>query len=111
MATADNNIAAQSTQDDGHAVIRSQADQLVQCIQQMRQEQGIADSEPISIYVTNTQTVRSAVKQFHDYLKQATNAEDIVQVNIDGGVPMPDTIPQAEFHVGDETVTIAISRS
>jgi len=109
MATANNNTAVQGN--NGNDVIRSQADKLVQCIQQMRQEQGIAESEPISIYVTNTQTVRSAIKQFHDYMKEATNAEDIVQVNVDGGVPMPDTLPQAEFHVGDETVTIAISRS
>ncbi len=37
MATANNNTAVQGN--NGNDVIRSQADKLVQCIQQMRQEQ------------------------------------------------------------------------
>jgi len=32
-------------------------------------------------------------------------------VNIDAGNPMPEDLPQTELHVGDQTITIAISES
>jgi len=36
---------------------------------------------------------------------------DLVQVNDDAGNPMPEKLPQSEYHIGDQAVTIAIGKS
>jgi len=61
----------------------------VQAIQQLRSEQGIAETEEIAIYVTNTQVVRSLLKQYSEQIEAQTHTADLVQVNVDGGIPMP----------------------
>jgi len=91
--------------------MKDYADKLVRCIQQLRQEQGIADQQPISTYMTNTEVVRSVLKQYRPYIEEQTNTADLVQVNPDAGNPLPQDLPQAELHVGDQTITIAISES
>ena len=97
--------------DDGAANMESQAQQLVQAIQQLRSEQGIAETEEIAIYVTNTQVVRSLLKQYSEQIEAQTHTADLVQVNVDGGIPMPEVIAHADFEIGGETVTIGISRA
>ncbi len=89
--------------------MKGYADKLVKSIQQLRSAQGIADSQPISIYLTNTEIVRSLLKQYRSYIEEQTNTSDLVQVNDDAGIPMPDQLPHTEYQIGDQTVTIAIS--
>jgi len=91
--------------------VKGYADKIVRSIQQLRQEQGIANEQPIATYVTNTEVVRSVLKQYQDYIEEQTNTADLVQVNVDAGNPMPEELPQTELHVGDQTITIAISES
>ncbi|MDQ3248721.1 MAG: DUF5915 domain-containing protein, partial [Chloroflexota bacterium] len=59
--------------DDGATNMESQAQQLVQAIQQLRSEQGIAETEEIAIYVTNTQVVRSLLKQYSEQIEAQTH--------------------------------------
>ena len=91
--------------------VKGYADKLVLRIQQLRKEQGIADEQPISVYVINTEVVRSVLKQYRAYIEEQTNTADLVQVNVDAGNPLPEELPQTELHVGDQTITIAISES
>lgn len=91
--------------------LQGYVDQLVGYIQQLRQKQGIAENEPISTYLTNTEIVRSILKQYREYIEEKTNTADLVQVNVDAGNPMPENLPHTEFHIGDQIVTIAISES
>jgi len=100
-----------NTQSQAEANQKGYADELVQHIQTLRREQGLADSQPIEIYVTNTEIVRSLMKQYRDYIEEKTNAIDVVQVNDDAGQPMPETLPQTEYHIGDQAVSIAINES
>jgi len=51
------------------------------------------------------------MKQYRDYIEEQTNTSDLVQVNNDAGNPMPEQLPQTEYQIGDQTVTIAISES
>jgi hypothetical protein len=105
MASQNNTPAATN------ATIQGYADELVRCIQQLRREQGIAEHKPIATYVTDTAIVRSLLKQYRAYVEEKTNTAALVEVNDDAGNPMPEQLPQAEFHIGDQTVTIAISES
>lgn len=102
---------SKNTQSQAEADLKGYADKLVQHIQELRHNQGIADSQPIETYVTNTEIVRSLMKQYRDYIEEQTNTSDLVQVNDDAGNPMPETLPQTEYHIGDQAVTIAISES
>jgi len=104
--------SANSTNQASPAInLQGYADTIVKRIQQLRQEQGIADTQPISTYVTNTEVVRSVLKQYRSYIEEQTHTSDLVQVNPDAGNPMPEDLPHTEFHVGDQTITIAISES
>ncbi|MCX6048831.1 MAG: DUF5915 domain-containing protein [Chloroflexi bacterium] len=102
---------ARNTASEAEANLKGYADELVQHIQTLRREQGIADGQPIEAYVTNTEIVRSLMKQYRSYIEEKTNIVDLVQVNDDAGNPMPEQLPQTEYNVGDQAVTIAISES
>jgi len=103
--------ATKNTQSQAKVDLKGYADGLVQHIQQLRHDQGIADSQPIEVYVTNTEIVRSLMKQYRSYIEEKTNTSDLVQVNDDAGNPMPEKLAQSEYHIGDQAVTIAISES
>ncbi len=107
MTTENKNSPA----DKAEAVLKGYVEQLVDCIQQLRREQNIADTEQIEAYITDTQVVRSMMKQYRPYIEQQTNAADLVQVNDDAGNPMPEALPQTEFHIGDQEVSIAIKKA
>ena len=96
---------------DAEAALKAYADQLVSCIQQLRRDQHIADAEPISVYVTNTEAIRSLLKQFRSYVEEQTNTVDLVAVNNDAGNPMPENLPKTEFDIGDQEVSIAIEKA
>ncbi len=102
---------SKNTQSQAAIDLKGYADSLVQHIQQLRREQGIADSQPIETYVTNVEVVRSLMKQYRSYIEEKTNTADLVQVNDDAGNPMPEQLPHSEYHIGDQAVTIAISAS
>ncbi len=88
------------------------AELLIDHIKQLRQEQNIADEQEISIYVTDVPLVHSTLSTLGDRVKRATNAVDIVQVNIQAGNPMPENLPQREIHVfSKEPVTVAIDEA
>jgi hypothetical protein len=99
---------SKNAQSPANVNLKGYADDLVHCIQQLRRDQGIADSQPISTYVTDTEIVRSLLKQYRSYIEEQTNTADLVEVNDDAGIPMPERLPQTEYHIGDQTVTIAI---
>lgn len=88
------------------------ADILIKTVKELRVEAGIADDEPISLYVPNAQLIRSTLTEKGDYIREQINAADIVQVNIKAGIPMPAHIPQIELHNLDESpTTIGIATS
>jgi len=60
--------ATKNTQSQAEVDLKGYADGLVQHIQQLRRDQGIADSQPIETYVTNTEIVRSLMKQYRSYI-------------------------------------------
>lgn len=88
------------------------AELLIDHVEQLRQEQNIANDEEISIYVTDVPLVHSMLSEYGDRVEKATNAIDIVQVNIQAGNPMPDNLPHHEIGVfSKEPVTVAIERA
>ena len=94
--------------DNAEALLKGYADQLVSAIQQLRRDQKIADSAPISAYVTNTEAIRSLLKQYRSYVEEQANTVDLVQVNDDAGNPMPENLTKTTFDIGDQEVSVAI---
>lgn len=87
------------------------AELLIDHVQQLRQEQNIADNEEISIYITDVPLVHSTISEYGNRLEQATNATDIVQVNLQAGNPMPEHLPHHEIGLfSQEPVRVAIDR-
>lgn len=85
------------------------AELLIDHVKQLRQEQNIADDEKISIYVTDVPLVHSTLSKLSSRIESATNAADIVQVNLQAGNPMPKDLPQHQIHVfSEEPVIVAI---
>src|SRR5687768_1780345 len=90
--------------------VKECADILVQSVNQIRKYNDILESQDISIYVIDAPIVHSAVVQYGKHIKERTNAHSIVQVNIDGGTPMPEALPQIEVTIGDGPVVIAVDQ-
>lgn len=106
MTTLNKNQPASTAE----ALLKQYADDLIRYIQELRHEQGFADSDPISMYVTNTEVIRSLMKQYRSYIEEQTNTSDLVQVNIDAGNPMPESLAKKEFDIGDQEVMIGIDK-
>jgi hypothetical protein len=75
----------------------------------LRADSDIAGDQQIALYVMATPLVRGILKQHEDYIKNATNTIDIVQVDDEAGQPMPETIPHKEVYLGEEPVVIGAS--
>lgn len=99
-----------SPADNAEAALKEYADQIVGAIQQLRRDQKIADTEPISVYVTDAEVVRSLLKQYRSYIEEKTNTVDLVEVNLDAGNPMPENLTKADFEIGDQEVSVAIEK-
>lgn len=91
--------------------LKQYADTLLGYIQQLRSEQKFTDSEPISVYVTNTEIMRSLLKQYRDYIEQQGHIADLVQINPDAGNPMPENLAKKEFDIGDQAIIIGIDKA
>ena len=88
------------------------AEVIINTVQQLRSQAGIADDQEISIYVTDTQMIRSTLGEMGDHIREQTNAVDVVRVNVKAGNPMPAHLPQVELHnLDDGPATIAIEKS
>lgn len=88
------------------------AELLIDHVEQLRQEQNIADDEEISIYVTDVPLVHSMLAEYGARVEKVTNATDIIQVNIKAGNPMPENLPHHEIGVfSKEPVTVAIEQA
>jgi hypothetical protein len=100
---------AHSNSEELVAEMKGYADTLVQQVKQMRKENGLTNNQPIAIYLMATPLVRDLLKQHNEYVKQAANALDIVQMDNDAGQPLPETYPHKEIHLGDDPVVVAIN--
>lgn len=78
---------------------------IINTVKELRAAAGIAESQPISLYVPNAQLIRSTLAERGDEIRRQINAVDVVQVNVKAGIPMPAHIPQAELHNLDESPT------
>jgi len=88
------------------------AELLIDHVQQLRQEQNLDDDEQVSIYITDVPLVHSTIAEYGRRLEQATNAADIVQVNLQAGNPMPKDLPHHQIgRFSKEPVTVAIEHS
>lgn len=88
------------------------AEVIINTVQQLRSQAGIADDQEISIYVTDAQMIRSTLTEMGDHIREQTNAVDVVRVNVKAGNPMPAHLPQVELHnLDDGPATIAIEKS
>ena len=100
-----------STRDFDVKSVKECADILVQSVVEIRKDNNISENQDISIYVIDTPIVHSTISQFDKDIKERTNAHRIVQVNIDGGIPMPEALPQIEVTIGDDPVIIAVEQA
>lgn len=88
------------------------AEAIIQTVTQLRSEAGLVEDQAISIYVTEVPLIRSTLNQKEEYIREKTNAVDVVRVNVKAGIPMPAYIPQMEMHNLDESpATIGIQES
>ena len=99
-----------STREFDAESVKECADILVQSVIQICKDNNISESQDISIYVIDAPIVHSTITQFDKYIKEQTNAHRIVQVNMDGGTPMPQALPQIEVTIGDDPVVIAVEQ-
>ncbi|GEM_PF-1697419 len=104
-----NQKTTQSVQKDEILSVEKCAEMLIQYVNQLRTESGVDPDQAISIYVTNVPLIRSTFTAMGDYIREQTNAIDVVQVNVKAGNPMPAHLPQIEVHEFDQgPATIAI---
>lgn len=82
--------------------VEDAAELLVHYVNQLRAEAGIDEDTEISLYVTSVPLIHSTLTEMGDYIREQTNAIDIVQVDVKAGNPMPAHLPQIEVHEFDQ---------
>jgi hypothetical protein len=92
---------------NSESVIQDNKDKIVREIKQLRQESGIGDKR-ISLYITDTPLVRGILHEHEEAIRKAANIVDIVQVDVNAGVPSPEEHPHRTFTLGEDKVTIAM---
>jgi superfamily I DNA and RNA helicase len=95
---------------DSEQKIQEFKENIVQQIQQLRQESGIKNDR-IALYITDTPLVRGILHQYADEIRQTVNAANIVQVDVDAGIPQPEEHPNHTFPLGEDKVTISIEKA
>ncbi len=109
--TMQSNTSTKAKDDQEITSVERCAELLIDHVQQLRQEQNLTDEEEISIYITDVPLVHSTISEYGSRLKEATNATDIVQVNIKAGNPMPKNLPHHQIgRFSKEPVTVAIDQ-
>jgi len=99
-----------STREFDVKTVKECADILIQSVNQIRKDNDISECQDISIYVIDAPIIHSTITQFDKHIKERTNAHRIIQVNIDGGTPMPEALPQIEVTIGNDPVVIAVEQ-
>lgn len=92
------------------AELRDCAKSLAQAVNQLREQNDMAGDQQVSIYVADKPIVRSMLKEHRQYIIDKTNAVDLVQINLDANIPIPDHAPQDDFEIGGQTIRVAIDR-
>lgn len=82
---------------------------LVHTVQTLRQQQQIQAGDQVSLYVTDAPIIHSTIAEYETAIKKEANLEDVVQVNIKAGNPMPKSLAHKDTIIGEDEVTIAIA--
>lgn len=91
----------------GEQKIQEYKQTILDEVQRLRSESNIGD-ERISLYITDTPLVRGILHEHEDDMRNRLNAVDIVQVEVDAGIPNPKEHPNRTFTLGEDKVTIAM---
>jgi hypothetical protein len=95
---------------DSEQKIRESKENIVREIEQLRQESGIGD-ERVALYITDTPLVRGILHEYGDEIRQSVNAVNIVQVDVNAGIPQPEEHPHRTFALGEDQVTISMEKA
>jgi hypothetical protein len=95
---------------DSEQKLQELKEDIVSQIQQLRQESGIKN-ERVALYITDTPLVRGILHEYADEIRQTANAVNIVQVDVDAGIPQPEEHPHRTFPLGEDKVTISMEKA
>jgi hypothetical protein len=90
--------------------LRDCAKAVAHSINELREKHDIEHDQPVSVYMADKPIIRSMMKSHRDYILEQTNAVDLVQINLDANIPIPNHAPQDDFEIGGQTIRIAIDR-
>ncbi len=96
---------------NGEKQIQESRDEIVRQIQQLRAASGIGDDARVSVYITDTPLVRGILHEYKEEMQKAVNAVDIVQVDLEAGIPLPEEHPNQTFTLGEDQVTIGLEEA
>lgn len=96
---------------DGEQEIQKSKDEIVRRLQQLRSESGLDSDARVSVYITDTPLVRGVLHEYDDEVRKAVNAVDIVQVDVEAGIPLPEEHPHQTFTLGEDKVTIGLEEA
>ncbi len=91
----------------GEQKIQEYKQTILSEVKRLRQESDLGDQR-ISLYITDTPLVRGILNEHKAEMRKAINAVDIVQVEVDAGIPTPQEHPHRTFSLGEDKVTIAM---
>ncbi|MCB0115531.1 MAG: hypothetical protein R2873_05250 [Caldilineaceae bacterium] len=95
---------------DGEQKIQAYKQAIVDEAQRLRRQSDIGDGR-ISLYITDTPLVRGILHEHEADMRNRLNAVDIVQVEVDAGIPNPKEHPHRTFKLGEDEVTIAMEEA
>ena len=82
---------------------------IVREVERLRQASGVNDR--IALYITDTPLVRGILHEHADEMSQSLNVVNIVQVDVNAGIPSPEVHPNRTFTLGEDKVTIALEKA
>jgi isoleucyl-tRNA synthetase len=86
------------------------AREMVRRIQQLRKDAGLDISDRIVIHVTTSPALRRLLHGFGGYVREETLAVDLHQLQAEQDEQIPDHLPQTQFDLDNEMVTVAIAK-
>lgn len=119
VAEAGGYLVAVTTEVDTALEQEGYARELVRRIQQLRKDAELAISDRIVTYIAHKPNgadvngdgmLHQVLAHFGDYVREETLTVDLVQVHPEQGNEIPHHLPQANFELGDNQVTIAVSK-
>lgn len=91
---------------DSEQKVKEYKEVIVREVERLRQASGVG--ERIALYITDTPLVRGILHEYADEMSQSLNVVNIVQVDVNAGIPSPDVHPHRTFTLGEDKVTIAL---